>query len=59
MATPFARRFDRRSVLKGAAGVGVLSVTSPFIISARADTPIRIGMIDPLTGVYAAVAQTR
>ena len=37
--------------------MGVLSVTSPFIISARADTPIKIGMIDPLTGVYAAVAQ--
>ena len=58
MATPFSsRRFDRRSVLKGAAGLGALGVASPFVIAARADTPIRIGMIDPLTGVYAAVAQ--
>ncbi|MGD0643044.1 MAG: ABC transporter substrate-binding protein, partial [Roseiarcus sp.] len=58
MATPFSsRRFDRRSVLKGAAGLGALSVASPFIIAARAETPIKIGMIDPLTGVYAAVAQ--
>ncbi len=30
---------------------------SPFVIAARAETPIRIGMIDPLTGVYAAIAQ--
>jgi branched-chain amino acid transport system substrate-binding protein len=58
MATPFqSRRFDRRSVLKGAAALGGLSVASPFVIAARAETPIRIGMIDPLTGVYAAVAQ--
>ena len=58
MATPYSsRRFDRRSVLKGAAGLGALGVASPFVIAARADTPIRIGMIDPLTGVYAAVAQ--
>jgi branched-chain amino acid transport system substrate-binding protein len=58
MAAPFSsRRFDRRSVLKGAAGLGALSVASPFVIAARAETPIRIGMIDPLTGVYAGVAQ--
>ncbi len=58
MAMPYSsRRFDRRSVLKGAAGLGVVGVASPFVIAARADTPIRIGMIDPLTGVYAAVAQ--
>ena len=44
-------------MLKGAAGLGALGVASPFIIAARAETPIRIGMIDPLTGVYAAVAQ--
>jgi len=32
-------------------------VTSPFIVAARGDTPIKVGMVDPLTGVYAAVAQ--
>ncbi len=50
-------RFDRRTVLKGAAAVGALQVAAPFIIQARGETPLRIGMIDPLTGVYAAVAQ--
>jgi branched-chain amino acid transport system substrate-binding protein len=36
---------------------GALQVASPFIIAARGETPIRIGMVDPFTGVYAAVAQ--
>jgi branched-chain amino acid transport system substrate-binding protein len=49
-------KLDRRSVLKGAAAVGVLPIASPFIISARGESPVRIGMVDPLTGVYAAPA---
>jgi branched-chain amino acid transport system substrate-binding protein len=49
--------FDRRTVLKGAAAAGALQVASPFIIASRGETPIRIGMVDPFTGVYAAVAQ--
>ena len=48
---------DRRAMLKGAAALGGLVVASPAIIAARAETPIKIGMIDPLTGAYAAVAQ--
>jgi branched-chain amino acid transport system substrate-binding protein len=50
-------RVDRRKVLKGAAAFGGFVVAAPAIISARAETPIKIGMVDPLTGVYAAVAQ--
>src|SRR6185312_4359226 len=42
--------------LKGAAALGAFQVTSPFIIPARGETPIRIGMVDPITGVYAAPA---
>jgi hypothetical protein len=42
--------FDRRTVLKGAAAAGALQVASPFIIAARGETPIRIGMVDPFTG---------
>ena len=49
-------KLDRRTVLKGAAAAGLTQVASPFIIQARGDTPVRIGMVDPLTGVYAAVA---
>ena len=42
--------------MKGAAALGAFQVASPFIIQARGETPIRIGMVDPLTGVYAAPA---
>jgi branched-chain amino acid transport system substrate-binding protein len=52
-----AHRFDRRTLLKAGAAIGAAQVASPFIISARGENPIKIGMVDPLTGVYAAVAQ--
>jgi len=47
---------DRRSLIKGAAAAGALQISSPSIIAARGETPVRIGMVDPLTGVYAAPA---
>src|SRR5881275_2181529 len=47
---------NRRTILKTGAAVAAVQLTSPFIIKARGETPIRIGMVDPLTGVYAAVA---
>ena len=58
MTTPtFSYRPDRRTVLKGTAAAGLVQVAAPFIIQARGETPLRIGMVDPLTGVYAAPAQ--
>src|SRR5579864_1042275 len=58
MKTPgHIRAVSRRTVLKGAAAAAALQLASPFIIKARGETPLRIGMVDPLTGVYAAVAQ--
>ena len=47
----------RRAILKAGAAAAALQVTSPFIVRALGDTPVRIGMVDPLTGVYAAIAQ--
>ena len=47
---------DRRSLLKGAAAIGALQVASPFVIPVRAADNIKMGMVDPLTGVYAAPA---
>jgi branched-chain amino acid transport system substrate-binding protein len=52
------RSFGRRTILKAGAAMTVAQVASPFLIQARGDTPVRIGMVDPLTGVYAAVAQS-
>ena len=47
----------RRTILKAGAAAAALQVTSPFIVRALGDTPVKIGMVDPFTGVYAAVAQ--
>src|SRR6202011_3698051 len=52
----FNPKFDRRALIKGAAALGALQVASPFIIQARGEAAIRMGMVDPLTGVYAAPA---
>src|SRR5450755_3238520 len=50
-------RVDRRTILKTSAALAAVQFSSPFIIKARGETPVRIGMLDPLTGVYAAIAQ--
>jgi branched-chain amino acid transport system substrate-binding protein len=52
----FNPKFNRRTLIKGAATLGAFQVASPFIIQARGETPLKIGMVDPLTGVYAAPA---
>ena len=49
---------SRRTLLKAGAAIGALQFASPFVISARGEVPIRLGMVDPLTGVYAAIAQS-
>ena len=49
---------DRRTILKTGAAIAAAQFSSPFIIKARGETPVRIGMVDPLTGVYAAIAQS-
>src|SRR5580704_15928378 len=48
---------NRRTVLGTGATLAAVQFASPFIIKARGETPVRIGMVDPLTGVYAAIAQ--
>src|SRR5216684_1352336 len=48
---------DRRTILKSSAAIAAAQFSSPFLIKARGETPVRIGLVDPLTGVYAAIAQ--
>ncbi|WP_151116881.1 ABC transporter substrate-binding protein [Hypericibacter adhaerens] len=50
-------RLDRRSLLKAAAAAGIAQVASPFILSARADETVKIGLDNPLTGTYAALGK--
>jgi len=43
----------RRAVLKAAAAASILQIAPPFIIKARGEQPIRLGLNDPFTGTYA------
>jgi branched-chain amino acid transport system substrate-binding protein len=49
------KKISRRTVIKAAAAAGALQLTGPFIISARGEEPVKIGLDNPLTGTYAAV----
>jgi branched-chain amino acid transport system substrate-binding protein len=48
---------DRRSFVKATAAAGLAQLAAPAIIAARGEEPLKVGMVDPLTGVYAAPAQ--
>ncbi len=45
---------DRRTFVKASAAAGLVQIAAPAIIAARGDTPIKIGVDNPLTGTYAA-----
>lgn len=47
----------RRTILKAVAAAGVAQLAPPFIVSARGETPIRIGLNDPFTGTYAQLGR--
>jgi branched-chain amino acid transport system substrate-binding protein len=47
---------NRRRFLR-TAGAGAIALACPSIISARADAPVKIGLINPLSGVFAATAR--
>src|SRR5271167_3336799 len=51
------KRINRRAVLKAAAAVGAMQIAGPFIIEARGEEPVLIGLDNPLTGTYAAVGK--
>ncbi|MES1151420.1 MAG: ABC transporter substrate-binding protein, partial [Dongia sp.] len=47
----------RRTLIKTAAAAGILQVSAPFILKARAADTVKIGLCNPLTGTYAAVGK--
>jgi branched-chain amino acid transport system substrate-binding protein len=53
-----SRRIPRRTILRAGVAAGALQVASPFILTARGETPVKIGMVNPLTGVLSALAQS-
>ena len=49
----------RRTFMQTGIALGASQIfAAPFIITARGDEPIKIGMVNPLTGVLAALAQS-
>ncbi|MEZ5855178.1 MAG: ABC transporter substrate-binding protein [Hyphomicrobiaceae bacterium] len=54
MSRNHSYKWGRRELLKS--GVALAAIGMPSIISARAETPVRIGMVDPLTGILSALA---
>ncbi len=54
--TTVSNTINRRRLLRAGAAIGGLQVTSPFIIKARGETPVKIGFIDPITGSLSALA---
>jgi branched-chain amino acid transport system substrate-binding protein len=55
----FRNSVGRRTLVKAGLALGASQVIgAPFIITARGESPIRIGMVNPLTGVLSALAQS-
>jgi branched-chain amino acid transport system substrate-binding protein len=47
----------RRQVLTAGLVLGAAQIASPFIIKARGEDPVRLGLDNPLTGTYAALGK--
>jgi branched-chain amino acid transport system substrate-binding protein len=52
-----SQRFARRTVLNAGVAWAALKLAAPLPIRARGEEPVKIGMIEPLTGVYAKLAE--
>jgi branched-chain amino acid transport system substrate-binding protein len=51
------RPVGRRTVLKAGLALGALEIASPFPIRALGEEPVKMGMVEPLSGVYARLAE--
>jgi branched-chain amino acid transport system substrate-binding protein len=56
-ASPHARRIGRRAVLKAGLACTASAVVAPLPIRAREELSVKIGMVEPLTGVFAELAK--
>jgi branched-chain amino acid transport system substrate-binding protein len=55
MTTPL----PRRTLIQSALALGASQVVgAPFIVTARGDAPVKIGMVNPFSGMLAAAAQS-
>jgi branched-chain amino acid transport system substrate-binding protein len=58
MTQKTTRAFSRRLVLKLGAMASGAKLASPYILTARGEEPIKLGFVNPLTGVLSALAQS-
>jgi branched-chain amino acid transport system substrate-binding protein len=58
MESRTASGIGRRTLLASGATLGALQLTSPFINKARGEAPVKIGFVNPLTGILSALAQS-
>lgn len=53
----FQRQIPRRTILKAGVAAGALQVAAPFIVKAQGEQPIKVGVDNPLTGIYTALGK--
>ena len=53
----FSRPIGRRRVLQTGLAIGAMQVTSPFVVKALGEEPVRIGLDDTFTGTYAELGK--
>ena len=56
-SNPFDLKVARRTLLKAGIALSAVQVASPFVIKARAEEPVKIGLDDPFTGTYAELGR--
>src|SRR5271170_187180 len=57
--TTFNPSLRRRAVIQAGLALGASQViAAPFVVRALGDEPVKIGMVNPLTGVLSALAQS-
>jgi branched-chain amino acid transport system substrate-binding protein len=56
MQTPRAQPVARRTILKGGLAWAAFEVAAPSPIHGRGEEPVKMGMVEPLTGAYAKLA---
>src|ERR1700684_1953183 len=56
MPRSFALPIRRRTLLGGALAWSAATIAAPLPIRARGEAPIKLGMVEPLTGAYAKLA---
>jgi branched-chain amino acid transport system substrate-binding protein len=54
---PMTSGLGRRTLLKAGLTVGAAQLVAPYIIKARGEEPIKIGVDNPLTGIYTALGK--